>query len=1004
MTDLIGQTLGQYRIIEQIGQGGMATVYKAHQPSLDRYVAFKVLPPLHAQTPGFSERFRREAKTIASLNHPNILPAYDFGQVGPYSFITMRYVNQVRTLKEIMADQLSLDQIENLISQVAAALDYAHRQGVIHRDVKPSNILMDGDWALLSDFGLAKMMETSVQLTGTGVGIGTPAYMSPEQGIGQAVNHQTDIYALGIIIFEMLTGQIPHFDKTPIAIIIKRSKEPLPLPRSLNPAISESVERVVLKALAPDPINRFDRAMVVAERLKTAVNQSVAATKQPTILAVDRDTILTEVKLKSPGPAKSEIPFGQMVTKFSVSSKENRQEQRNRQAMLELVKDFWIKGVLESSLHGAVWLELGMEKYAEAVRRPWNTVLQMPKLPSLPIPPGTSIREVFTTLGESLLILGEPGSGKTTMLLELVRETIILTEADPTQPIPVVFNLSSWTGKMQFFADWLVEELNTKYSISKKIAGLWVKNDALLLFLDGLDEVAVEWREACVQAINAFHQEHFAPIVVCSRIADYENLITVLKFQGGIVLQPLTPQQVEFYLDQAGLELAAIRKMLQEDATLKELIQSPLMLSVISLAYQELSDDIIAANTSIEKRQYLLNAYVRQMFERRGVKKHYTSKKTVCWLGWLAKRMSQDSQTVFLIEQMQPSWLSTRMQRWVYVLSSRIIQALSISLTLALTTGVSEGRLTSALILGVAGGLGLGVAQGILFERKVASDGKTIPPGWVLAITVFMVRLVVGLSAPLSGKLMNDVLVFGVVDVLISGVIFGLIFGVRGQRQSLTNDVLPSEALYWSWGKSLKRGAFGLILGIIFGLISGPIFGFSKEFEVGLINILIDGLIFGIIGMLVGSIFGGLKKDIIRTKISPNQSIRLSLRNAILTGLILGVIGGLAVGLIEWFIINRINVITLGSALFGQSGGLIFVVLGVGLFGSLWFGGFDVIQHYTLRLILIFKGYIPRRYIHFLDYAAERTFLQKVGGGYIFIHRLLMDHFAKMNIEKKQFE
>ncbi|MBN1995747.1 MAG: protein kinase [Anaerolineae bacterium] len=274
MTDLIGQTLGQYRIIEQIGEGGMATVYKAYQPGLDRYVAIKVLPPIHAKQPGFSERFEREAKAIAHLNHPNILPVYDSGQENQNSYIAMRYVEGAVTLKAIMGPELSLQQAVNIIGQIAAALDYAHQQGIVHRDVKPGNVLMDGEWALLTDFGLAKMTESSVKLTGTGVGIGTPAYMSPEQGRGAAVDHRTDIYALGIILFEMLTGQIPHDAETPFAIVLKRVTEPLPLPRSINPNIPVAVERVILKALAAEPDDRYQTAGALAEALHQAVAES----------------------------------------------------------------------------------------------------------------------------------------------------------------------------------------------------------------------------------------------------------------------------------------------------------------------------------------------------------------------------------------------------------------------------------------------------------------------------------------------------------------------------------------------------------------------------------------------------------------------------------------------------------------------------------------------------------------------------------------------------------
>jgi WD40 repeat protein len=270
MNDLVGQTLGQYRIVEPIGEGGMATVYKAYQPGLDRYVAVKVLPPIHAKTPGFSERFLREAKAIAGLHHPNILPIYDFGQDDGYSFIVMRYIEGARTLRDVMAEPLSLGQIAGVIEQIAAALDHAHRQGVIHRDVKPVNVLMDGDWALLTDFGLAKITEASVKLTGSGVGVGTPAYMSPEQGQGLEIDHRTDIYSLGIILFEMLTGKIPHEAETPFAIVLKRVTEPLPMPRSMNPEIPESIERVILKALATDPADRFESVGEMAKALRRA--------------------------------------------------------------------------------------------------------------------------------------------------------------------------------------------------------------------------------------------------------------------------------------------------------------------------------------------------------------------------------------------------------------------------------------------------------------------------------------------------------------------------------------------------------------------------------------------------------------------------------------------------------------------------------------------------------------------------------------------------------------
>jgi serine/threonine protein kinase/predicted transposase YbfD/YdcC len=315
MTDLIGQTLGQYQIIEQIGEGGMATVYKAYQASLDRYVAIKVLPPLYAEEPGFSERFEREAKAIANLNHPNILPVHDSGQEGEYSYIVMRYIKEARTLKEMMKAPLNLSQAANLIAQIAAALDYAHRRGVVHRDVKPSNVLMDGDWALLTDFGLAKMMAESVKLTGTGVGIGTPAYMSPEQGEGKAVDHRTDIYALGTILFEMLTGRLPYEAETPVAIVFKRASEPLPLPRNVNPDIPDSVEQVILKALAHKPDDRFTSTSEMMTALKKAMSEAGEITEAlPGVMEphmVGKQPTAPWPELKAPTQEKQPPPPGQ---------------------------------------------------------------------------------------------------------------------------------------------------------------------------------------------------------------------------------------------------------------------------------------------------------------------------------------------------------------------------------------------------------------------------------------------------------------------------------------------------------------------------------------------------------------------------------------------------------------------------------------------------------------------------------------------------------------------
>ncbi len=299
MQGLIGQDVGGYRIISQIGRGGMATVFKAYQASLDRYVAVKVMPPYYAeQDDTFLKRFRQEAKAIASLRHPNILIVIDYGEEDETTYIVMEFV-EAGTLTEIMGKPMAPDQILGLTDQVAGALHYAHEQGVVHRDIKPSNILLPKpDWPLLTDFGLAKIVGGS-QLTQSGTIAGTPAYMSPEQGRGEKVDSRSDIYSLGIVLYEMATGVVPFHAETPMAVVVKHIIDPLPLPRSKNPELSEGIERVILKSLSKDPDDRFQDAQEMAKALKEAVRELPAGVAKavPAVPTAQVTTMVDEAEV-----------------------------------------------------------------------------------------------------------------------------------------------------------------------------------------------------------------------------------------------------------------------------------------------------------------------------------------------------------------------------------------------------------------------------------------------------------------------------------------------------------------------------------------------------------------------------------------------------------------------------------------------------------------------------------------------------------------------------------
>lgn len=271
-----GQMLGAYRIISQIGEGGMAAVYKAYQSSMDRNVAVKVLPGQLAKSEEFVKRFQQEARIIAKLEHPYILPVFDYGEEYGIAYFVMRYL-EAGTLKDRMRRRsLSLQEIDRIFTQLTDALGYSHAQGVVHRDLKPANALIDSSGNLfLTDFGIAKLLESaSPRLTQTDAILGTPAYISPEQAAAQPVDQRSDIYSLGIILYEMVTGRVPFTADTPLAVIVKHLNDPLPLPSSIKPNISPAIEQVILKALAKHPNDRFKTAADFASAWKRALAES----------------------------------------------------------------------------------------------------------------------------------------------------------------------------------------------------------------------------------------------------------------------------------------------------------------------------------------------------------------------------------------------------------------------------------------------------------------------------------------------------------------------------------------------------------------------------------------------------------------------------------------------------------------------------------------------------------------------------------------------------------
>ncbi len=267
-----GENIGPYRIMEQLGQGGMATVYKAYHAALDRYVALKVLHPAFHEDQNFAARFQREARVVARLEHPSIVPVYDFAEQEKRPYLVMKFIEGETLKARLSRGPLNANEINQVVDAVGSALAYAHKQGILHRDIKPSNVLINNDGQMyLADFGLARIAQAGESTLSSDSIMGTPQYISPEQARGDKdLDAGTDIYSFGVMMYEMVVGQVPFSADTPFSIIHDHIYTPLPLPRSINKKVPESVERVLLKALAKERADRYADVPAMVQAFKAA--------------------------------------------------------------------------------------------------------------------------------------------------------------------------------------------------------------------------------------------------------------------------------------------------------------------------------------------------------------------------------------------------------------------------------------------------------------------------------------------------------------------------------------------------------------------------------------------------------------------------------------------------------------------------------------------------------------------------------------------------------------
>jgi GTPase SAR1 family protein len=594
------------------------------------------------------------------------------------------------------------------------------------------------------------------------------------------------------------------------------------------------------------------------------------------------------------------------------------------------------------------------------VQRPWSATVVQPSQSPLPLAAGTRIVEVFDRpeLARQLLILGEPGAGKTTMMLELAQDLLQRATEDKAEPIPVLLNLSSWKNPEQSIFEWLLGELKGKYGIRQDVAQQWLENNQLLPLLDGLDEVAPQHQQACAEALNAWLTRELdqqpCGVLICCRREEFEQVVRQpLNLYGAIYLQALTVEQIVNYFAQ--FELQDVWQTVQQDEALQELLTTPLFLSMFGLVQTQGKfslSDWRARTTSERKIEYLLDTYWDATITREliidpnkkqqgilsktyGTKPLPTRNAVQRWLVFAAKMLERESSTELLIEKMQPTALITRRQKWAY----RVMRGLFSGLIF----GLIEGLIVK-LIIGLSVGLSVGLFSGLIIGLFYGLNGglDTIEPA------------VEEISISMSHEARQEIL--------------------RALREDLVDGL--SGGL-----------AFGQIFELIFELIFEQIFGLIE----GLIRGLIVGLIFGLIFALIRGLIRGIKADI-QTRIEPNQGMKNSLKNMFIVGVIVLVMALLFYFLLEYLLASVVD----SEILPGIIGGFLVYLVWLSFDQA---GGDALSKHLALRLVFAWNRYAPLRYDLLLNYCTERLLLQRIGGRYRFMHKLLQDHFAKMDLE-----
>lgn len=718
------------------------------------------------------------------------------------------------------------------------------------------------------------------------------------------------------------------------------------------------------------------------------------------------------------------LTYSAFLHDTSQSAHITMQQYQSRERMLRRLRHAY--SALQAQLmQGTDLIKLELSQKPDAVCSTANFLCQSIDKAEYLLPPSTSIIQAYEDADHELLILGEPGTGKSMLLLDLAQQLVKQAEIDTAHPLPVILPLSSWAVKRPALEDWVGERLTQFYNVPVHMAQQWIKEGQILLLLDGLDEMKATARSACIAAINAYHRAYLTPLVVCSREVEYDLAAAQqrLTLHQAIVVQPLTVYQVKAYLTQRGKPLVALCQVLEEDPTLQELATTPLMLNVLSDVYRGISLCNLPTVSDQLKRQVWAN-YIEQMVTYKGNQICYSPQQTRSWLGWLAKQMRTHNQTIFYPKHLQPDCLPANELRIYTWLAVRLPGILIGILAIVLMQLLLNGRIIAPSFLFLGGLLGGLWSSPVLKKSALAVHAKIPLQVWTQRIapslfTGLLCGICVGFN--LASSYPNHAFSYYLQCFFYSGSTTGVVcFLLQSFFVGNIHRSIPGSKRTRRWRRlvcflSIQRALLAAtVLSLSFGLGNELMISSLSDSSVAanyeMMHRLSNGLMYGFVGMLLGLT---ITKQVHTIQVAERaqlswRALRRSLfasKYLFFTCLIVLLIGleyGLnqaAKGVSQAFNVESFGVTLNYVSGVGMTTFLRVLLPGISIGCWVWFlsSGLSIWRHIVLRICLWRARVFPMKILQFLDDASARILLRRIGGGYSFTYAPLQNSLEELS-------